>query len=74
MQASKPSSSTTAAHLSGPPARPTARQPSALASWPTTLPTAPLAALTTTVSPAFGSMIFVSPTQAVTPGMPTAPR
>ena len=45
------------AHLSGPPAMPTARQPRALASWPTTLPTAPLAALTTTVSPALGSMI-----------------
>ena len=53
---------------------PTARQPRALASWPTALPTAPLAALTTTVSPALGSMICVSPYQAVTPGMPTAPR
>ena len=53
---------------------PTARQPRAFASWPTALPTAPLAALTTIVCPAFGSQIFISPYQAVTPGMPTAPR
>jgi hypothetical protein len=33
---------------------PTARQPHAVASCPTTLPTAPLAALTTMVSPSFG--------------------
>ena len=33
---------------------PTARQPRDFASWPTALPTAPLAALTTTVCPAFG--------------------
>ena len=44
------------------------------ASWPTTPPTAPLAASTTMVSPALGSMMWISPTQAVTPGMPTAPR
>jgi len=53
---------------------PTARQLDSFASWPTTLPTAPLAADTTTVSPAFGSMIRFRPYQAVTPGMPTAPR
>ena len=40
---------------------PTARQPASFASWPTTLPTAPLAALTTTVSPAFGAMMRFSP-------------
>ena len=53
---------------------PTTRQPFSLASWPTTLPTAPLAADTTTVSPAFGAMIWFKPYQAVMPGMPTAPR
>ena len=74
MQASKPSSSTTYLHLSGPPAMPTARQPRTLASWPTAVPTAPLAALTTTVCPGFGSMIFTRPYHAVTPGMPTATR
>ena len=36
--------------------------------------TAPLAALTTIVCPGFGWQIFISPYQAVTPGMPTAPR
>jgi hypothetical protein len=51
MQASKPNSSTTARHFSGPPAMPTTRQPRSRASWPTTLPTAPLAAETTIVSP-----------------------
>src|SRR2546427_7781237 len=34
------------------------------------LPTAPVAALTTTVSPALGAMILTRPYQAVTPGMP----
>src|SRR5882757_3198217 len=53
---------------------PTARHPANFASWPTTLPTAPLAALTTTVSPALGSMILLSPYHAVIPGMPTGPR
>ncbi len=53
---------------------PTTRQPRALASAPKALPTAPLAAVTTRVSPALGSMIFTRPYQAVTPGMPTAPR
>jgi len=33
-----------------------------------------LAALTVTVSPALGAMIFTKPYQAVTPGMPTAPK
>jgi hypothetical protein len=53
---------------------PTARQPRALARAPNALPTAPVAALTTIVSPAFGSMILTRPYQAVTPGIPTAPR
>ena len=36
---------------------PTARQPRSLASWPTTLPTAPLAAETTIVSPGFDACV-----------------
>ena len=44
------------------------------ASCPAVAPTAPLAADTTTVSPAFGSMIPLTPNQAVTPGIPTTPR
>ena len=52
---------------------PTARQPAILASCPATLPTAPLAAETTTVSPAFGTPIWPSPIQAVMPGIPAAP-
>jgi len=53
---------------------PTTRQPRALARAAKALPTAPVAALTTMVWPGLGSMIFTSPYQAVTPGMPTAPR
>jgi len=53
---------------------PTARQPLSFAIWPTALPTAPEAADTTTVSPGFGWQMSSSPTQAVTPGMPTTPR
>ncbi len=53
---------------------PTARQPWFLASCPTTLPTAPDAADTSTVSPAFGSPIAIRPTQAVIPVEPSAPR
>ena len=53
---------------------PTVRQPRALDSAANALPTAPVAALTTMVSPAFGKQIFTRPYQAVTPGMPTAPR
>ena len=64
----------TYSHFCAPPAMPMARQPPILASWPTTLPTAPLAADTTIVSPCFGSMIRFSPYHAVTPGMPTGPR
>ena len=46
----------------------------AFASWPTTLPTAPDAADTSTVSPAFGCPISFRPNQAVSPGMPRTPR
>src|SRR5256714_5973465 len=74
MQASTASSRTACSHLAGPPATPTARQPWIFASCPTTLPTAPAAADTTTVSPAFGLPICVSPYQAVTPGIPRTPR
>ena len=42
-------------------------------SCPTTCPTAPEAAETTSVSPAFGSPMSFSPTQAVRPGMPSTP-
>src|SRR5688572_3005571 len=52
---------------------PTARQPLIFATCPTTLPTAPDAADTTTVSPAFGSPILSRPYQAVTPGIPITP-
>ncbi len=53
---------------------PTARAPAARASCPTMEPTAPVAAETSTVSPALGAMILLRPYQAVTPGMPTGPR
>ncbi len=61
MQSSKPSSSFTYLHFSGPPAMPTARAPLIFAICPTTEPTAPDAADTTTVSPAFGWPISSSP-------------
>src|SRR5688572_28955803 len=53
---------------------PTARHPRIFASCPTAEPTAPAAAETTTVSPAFGAPRSYSPTYAVTPGIPAAPR
>ena len=53
---------------------PTARQPHSFASWPTTLPTAPEAADTITVSPGFGWPISFRPKYAVMPGMPMMPR
>src|SRR5882757_5855880 len=71
MQASKPSSSVTWRHFAGPPAMPTDRAPLILAIWPTSEPTAPEAADTTTVSPALGRPIFISPHHAVMPGMPS---
>ena len=51
MQASNPNSSVTTRHFSGPPAMPMTRQPLILAICPATLPTAPAAPDTTTVSP-----------------------
>ena len=56
-----------------PQAMPTARAPKIFASCPTVAPTGPLAAATTTVSPAFGRPIWVRPAYAVKPGMPTTP-
>ncbi len=53
-QASKPSSFRTYSHLSLVLAMPATRQPRIFASWPTTEPTAPAAADTTTVSPGLG--------------------
>src|SRR5216683_1049742 len=50
---------------------PTARQPCSLASWPTTEPTAPDAAETTTVSAVLGLPICIRPHHAVMPGMPS---
>ena len=73
MQASKPSSSAQKAHFAGPPAMPTARAPRIFASCPTTWPTAPLAALTTTVSPGWTRATFSSPWYAVKPVIPSTP-
>src|SRR5882672_9199305 len=53
---------------------PTARQPCSFASCPTTPPTAPLAAETSTVSPALGAQYSSRPIHAVAPGMPHTPR
>ena len=52
---------------------PTARAPRSLAIWPTMDPTGPLAAATTTVSPAFGCPMLSRPQYAVMPGMPSTP-
>ncbi|KAG1241969.1 hypothetical protein G6F65_023248 [Rhizopus arrhizus] len=41
--------------------------------WPTTEPTAPLAAATTPVSPGLGWPMVRRPTYAVRPGMPSTP-
>lgn len=40
---------------------PMTRQPLIFANWPTTMPTAPVAALTTTVSPCLGFPLWFSP-------------
>ena len=53
---------------------PMARQPLILAIWPTTLPTAPAAPETTTVSPAFSRPVSSRPKYAVSPVIPSAPR
>ena len=52
---------------------PTARHPLSFAICPTTLPTAPDAADTTTVSPGRGRPKSSKPTYAVSPGMPRTP-
>ncbi len=70
----RPASFTIQAHFSGEPATPTARQPLSFAICPTTAPTAPDAAETTTVSPALGRPMSRRPTYAVIPGMPSTPR
>ncbi len=59
-------------HFSAPPAMPTARQPLILAIWPTTAPTAPAAAETTTVSPALGCADVEQTKIRRHPGMPSA--
>src|SRR5882724_10951089 len=72
--ASKRSSSFTKAHFCGPLAIPTALAPASWASCPTSDPTGPLAAATTTVSPGCGLPITRRPPYAVNPGMPSTPR
>jgi serine/threonine protein kinase len=54
-----------------PPAMPTALAPAVFASWPTSDPTGPLAAATTTVSPGAGLPITRRPLYAVNPGIPS---
>src|ERR1039457_1540217 len=53
---------------------PTTRQFLILAICPTTAPTAPAAAETTTISPGFGCPVSRSPKYAVMPGMPNTLR
>uniref|UniRef100_A0A182W5T7 hydroxyisourate hydrolase n=1 Tax=Anopheles minimus TaxID=112268 RepID=A0A182W5T7_9DIPT len=60
-------------HFSSDPAMPTTRQPLIFAICPTTLPTAPAAPLTTTVSPSFGRQSSRKPKYAVLPGIPSTP-
>ena len=67
MHASKPKSSTTARHFSGPPAMPTTRAPAILAIWPAIDPVAPAAAETTTVFPGCGRPTSFMPKYAVAP-------
>ena len=43
------------------------------ANWPTTEPTAPEAAATTSVSPGLGWPMFIRPVHAVIPGIPSTP-
>src|ERR1700756_2354943 len=74
MQPSKPSSLRAYSHFSCAPAIPTTWHPLIFASWPTIAPTAPAAADTTTVSPAFGCPTLRSPKYAVRPGIPRTPN
>src|SRR5437667_678101 len=53
---------------------PTALAPASCASCPTSDPTGPLAAATTTVSPGCGLPITRRPPYAVNPGIPSTPR
>src|SRR4029077_16699599 len=53
---------------------PTARQPLILAIWPTTMPVAPAAPETTTVSPALGWPTSSRPKNAVKPVITNAPQ
>src|ERR1700682_4630329 len=52
---------------------PTPLAPAIFASWPTSDPTGPLAAATTTVSPGAGLPITRRPPYAVNPGIPSTP-
>jgi len=62
MAASKPNSSVSARHFSGPPAMPMTRPaPLILAICPAMLPTAPAAPDTTTVSPSFSLPVSSRP-------------
>ena len=72
--ASKPSVSVSQRHLSSVPAMPTTRRPRIFPIWPTSDPTAPAAAETTSVSPGFGRPISKRPTHAVSPMWPRSPR
>src|SRR5712691_3215045 len=74
MAASAPSSLVRYAHLSSVPAVPTTRQPKILPIWTTRDPVAPAAPDTTSVSPALGLPIILSPYQPVKPGIPRTPR
>ena len=53
---------------------PIVRQPWILAIWPTSEPTAPAAAVTTTVSPGLGLPISIRPTSAVGPATISTPK
>ena len=61
MHASNPNSSVTSGHLAGPPAMPMTWQPLILAICPATLPTAPAAPDTTTVSPSLSRPVSSRP-------------
>src|SRR5580765_785676 len=62
------------AHFAAPPADPMTVCPLSLAIWHTADPTEPDAAETNTTSPGLSVAILSKPTQAVSPGMPAAPR
>ena len=72
--ASKPSSPVSSSPLASDPATPTTRHPRCRASCPTRWPTEPLAAPTTTVSPAAGRPTSNRPKYAVSPFVPSSDR